>query len=67
MPNGHAYTRTIHTDANGRAMLKQWCILGLATFGRVAVPPDLILTRGSPTRVGKCSVSFAITLLADPM
>jgi poly(hydroxyalkanoate) depolymerase family esterase len=28
VPNGHAYTRTIHTDANGRAMLEQWCIHG---------------------------------------
>jgi poly(hydroxyalkanoate) depolymerase family esterase len=26
--DGHAYTRTIHTDANGRAMLEQWCIHG---------------------------------------
>jgi poly(hydroxyalkanoate) depolymerase family esterase len=26
--NGHSYTRTIHTDANGRAMLEQWCIHG---------------------------------------
>jgi poly(3-hydroxybutyrate) depolymerase len=28
VPNGHAYTRTIHTDSNGRAMLEQWCIHG---------------------------------------
>jgi poly(hydroxyalkanoate) depolymerase family esterase len=28
VPNGHAYTRTIHTDAKGRAMLEQWCIHG---------------------------------------
>ena len=28
MPNGHAYTRTIHADANGRAMLEQWCFHG---------------------------------------
>ena len=28
VPNGHAYTRTIHADANGRAMLEQWCIHG---------------------------------------
>ena len=28
VPNGHGYTRTIHTDANGRAMLEQWCIHG---------------------------------------
>jgi poly(hydroxyalkanoate) depolymerase family esterase len=28
VPDGHAYTRTIHTDANGRAMLEQWCIHG---------------------------------------
>jgi poly(hydroxyalkanoate) depolymerase family esterase len=28
VPNGHAYTRTIHIDANGRAMLEQWCIHG---------------------------------------
>jgi poly(hydroxyalkanoate) depolymerase family esterase len=28
IPDGHAYTRTIHTDANGRAMLEQWCIHG---------------------------------------
>jgi poly(hydroxyalkanoate) depolymerase family esterase len=27
-PDGLAYTRTIHTDANGRAMLEQWCIHG---------------------------------------
>jgi hypothetical protein len=26
VPNGHAYTRTIHADANGRAMLEQWCM-----------------------------------------
>ncbi len=28
VPDGHAYTRTIHTDADGRAMLEQWCIHG---------------------------------------
>jgi poly(hydroxyalkanoate) depolymerase family esterase len=28
VPNGHAYTRTIHSDANGRAMLEQWCVHG---------------------------------------
>ena len=28
VPGGHAYTRTVHTDANGRAMLEQWCIHG---------------------------------------
>jgi poly(hydroxyalkanoate) depolymerase family esterase len=28
IPDGHAYTRTIHTDAEGRAMLEQWCIHG---------------------------------------
>jgi poly(hydroxyalkanoate) depolymerase family esterase len=28
VPDGHAYTRTIHTDTNGRAMLEQWCIHG---------------------------------------
>jgi poly(hydroxyalkanoate) depolymerase family esterase len=28
VPDGLAYTRTIHTDANGRAMLEQWCIHG---------------------------------------
>ena len=26
--DGHTYTRTIHTDADGRAMLEQWCIHG---------------------------------------
>jgi poly(hydroxyalkanoate) depolymerase family esterase len=28
VPDGLAYTRTIHTDTNGRAMLEQWCIHG---------------------------------------
>jgi poly(hydroxyalkanoate) depolymerase family esterase len=28
VPRGHAYTRTIHTDDNGRAILEQWCIHG---------------------------------------
>jgi poly(hydroxyalkanoate) depolymerase family esterase len=28
VPNGLTYTRTIHSDANGRAMLEQWCIHG---------------------------------------
>jgi poly(hydroxyalkanoate) depolymerase family esterase len=28
VPGGHAYTCTIHTDANGRAILEQWCIHG---------------------------------------
>jgi poly(hydroxyalkanoate) depolymerase family esterase len=28
VPDGHAYTRTIHTDAEGRAMLEQWSIHG---------------------------------------
>ncbi len=25
---GHAYTRTVHTDKNGRAVIEQWCIHG---------------------------------------
>jgi poly(hydroxyalkanoate) depolymerase family esterase len=28
IPGGHAYTRTIHTDASGRAMLEHWDIHG---------------------------------------
>jgi poly(hydroxyalkanoate) depolymerase family esterase len=28
VPGGHAYTCTIHTDANGEAILEQWCIHG---------------------------------------
>jgi len=28
VPGGHAYTRTIHTDASGRAMLEHWEIHG---------------------------------------
>jgi poly(hydroxyalkanoate) depolymerase family esterase len=28
VPGGHAYTRTIHTDENGMAILEQWCIHG---------------------------------------
>jgi poly(hydroxyalkanoate) depolymerase family esterase len=28
VPGGHAYTRTIHTDARGRAMLEHWNIHG---------------------------------------
>jgi poly(hydroxyalkanoate) depolymerase family esterase len=28
VPGGHAYTCTIHTDANGREVLEQWCIHG---------------------------------------
>lgn len=28
VPGGHAYTRTIHTDANGQATLEHWCIHG---------------------------------------
>ena len=28
VPGGHAYTRTIHTDASGRAILEQWYIHG---------------------------------------
>jgi poly(3-hydroxybutyrate) depolymerase len=28
VPGGHAYTRTIHTDASGRAILEHWEIHG---------------------------------------
>jgi poly(hydroxyalkanoate) depolymerase family esterase len=28
VPGGHSYTCTIHTDANGHAILEQWCIHG---------------------------------------
>jgi len=28
VPGGHAYTCTIHTDANGQTILEQWCIHG---------------------------------------
>lgn len=28
VPGGHAYTCAIHTDANGQAILEQWCIHG---------------------------------------
>jgi poly(hydroxyalkanoate) depolymerase family esterase len=28
VPGGHAYTRTIHTDASGRGVFEHWCIHG---------------------------------------
>jgi hypothetical protein len=28
VPGGHAYTRTLHADASGRAILEQWVIHG---------------------------------------
>ena len=28
VPGGHAYTRTVHTDANGRRILEHWNIHG---------------------------------------
>jgi poly(hydroxyalkanoate) depolymerase family esterase len=28
VPGGHAYTCTVHTDANGQAILEHWCIHG---------------------------------------
>ena len=28
VPGGHSYTRTVHADARGRAMLEQWDIHG---------------------------------------
>jgi poly(hydroxyalkanoate) depolymerase family esterase len=28
VPGGHAYTCTVHTDANGEEILEQWCIHG---------------------------------------
>ena len=37
----------------------------LATLGRVAVPPDPIPIREGRTLLGKCSVSFAITLPSE--
>ena len=39
----------------------------LATLGRVAVPPDSIPIREGRTLLGKCSVSFAITLPSEAM
>jgi poly(3-hydroxybutyrate) depolymerase len=30
IPGGHAYTRTIHSDAGGRAIVEQWDIHGAA-------------------------------------
>jgi hypothetical protein len=32
VPGGHAYTRTIHTDASGRAILEHWDIHGLTLW-----------------------------------
>jgi len=28
VPGGHAYTRTVHSDASGRAIFEHWCIHG---------------------------------------
>ena len=56
VPDGHAYTRTILTDGDGRAISEHWNIHG-ATRGRAAVPPAPTPIREGPTRRGKCCVS----------
>jgi hypothetical protein len=67
VPGGHAYTCTIHTDANGREVLEQWASTEPDTLGRAAVPPVPTPIRVGRTRLGKCYVSFAITLPCDAM
>jgi poly(hydroxyalkanoate) depolymerase family esterase len=68
VPDGHAYTCSIHTDANGRAILEQWCIHGAghawsggSPTGSYTDPP----IREGRTRLGRCCGSFAITPPSD--
>jgi hypothetical protein len=49
---GLAYTRTVHNDAQGRAILEQWDIHGPAMLGRVALPWVATLHEGRMPRDG---------------
>ena len=57
VPGGHAYTRTIHTDGSGRAILEHWEIHGAghAWSGGAPLAPTPI--REGRTPRGRCCVS----------
>jgi poly(hydroxyalkanoate) depolymerase family esterase len=62
IPGGHAYSRTLHTDASGQAVLEQWIIHGAGpTLGRAAAPPARTPIREGPTPRGRCSASSSST------
>ncbi len=46
-PGGHAYSRTLHADASGQAILEQWVIHGAGMPGRAAAPPVLHRSAGA--------------------
>ena len=57
VPDGHAYTRTILTDAGGGRSPNTGTFMVPATRGQAAVPPAPTPIREGRTRRGKCCVS----------
>ena len=54
VPGGHAYTRTIHSDENGRAIFEQCASMEPDTLGRAAVLRVHTPIRVDPMRQEKC-------------
>jgi poly(3-hydroxybutyrate) depolymerase len=65
VPGGHAYTRTIHAEANGREVSEQWCIHGAGHAWSGGVPAVPTPIREGRTRLKKCYVSFSTILPSD--
>jgi hypothetical protein len=57
VPHGHAYTRTILTDAGGRAISEHWNIHGAGHAWSGGSPPAPTPIREGRTRHGKRCVS----------
>jgi hypothetical protein len=65
---GHAYTRTIHTDARGRVVFERWDIHGAGhAWGREVAPPAHTPIRAGRTPRGRCCASSSITRAPRPV
>jgi poly(hydroxyalkanoate) depolymerase family esterase len=65
-PGGRAYSRTLHADAGGRAVLERWVVHEAGHAWSGAAPPGPTPTRGGRTPRGRWSASSSSTRIPRP-